>query len=89
MHYTSTVTSKGTITLPAAFRREHNIAPGSKVTLRQHGDKLVIDAPIDIQELRRRTQEHLRKMGITKPPTKAEIDASKIAYFKQKYFSGK
>lgn len=85
MNYTSTVTSKGTITLPAAFRREHNIAAGTRIILHQHGDKLIIDAPINIEEVRRRTKKLLLRHGMLRPPTKTEIDAIKVKDLKKKY----
>ena len=37
MTYTSTVTSKGTITLPAPIRRKLGITEGRKVTFQVHG----------------------------------------------------
>lgn len=42
MTYSSTVTSKGTITLPASIRKHFGITEGKKVTIQQSGDKIVI-----------------------------------------------
>lgn len=42
MTYTSTVTSKGTITLPASIRKKLGITQGRKVTFSLHGDTISV-----------------------------------------------
>ena len=41
MTYTSTITSKGTITLPAAFRAQLGLKEGDKVELSLSGDSII------------------------------------------------
>lgn len=48
----ATITSKGQITLPAQARRALNLRAGQKVAVSIEGDRLVIDAPHDIADLR-------------------------------------
>lgn len=70
MTYSSTVTSKGTITLPADVRKALNITPGQQVDIEfiEAGNKLTIKIPLTIEEVRSRNQAHLRKMGIAYKP---------------------
>lgn len=42
MNYTSTITSKGTITLPAAFRAKLSLQEGDKVELSLHGSTVTV-----------------------------------------------
>lgn len=42
MNHTSTVTSKGTITLPASFRRKLGITEGKKVTITLKDDTIQV-----------------------------------------------
>ncbi len=81
---TTTMTSKGQITLPAPFRKLHQIEPGTRITLLQQKGRLVIQPPINVEDLRRRTREHMAKAKKT-VPTKAEIEQAKTAYYRQKY----
>lgn len=70
MIYSSTVTSKGTITLPADVRKALNITPGQQVDIEfiEASNRLTIKVPLTIEELRKRNQAHLRKMGIVYKP---------------------
>lgn len=44
MTYSSTVTIKGTITLPASIRKKYGITPGQRVDISHHGDVITIKA---------------------------------------------
>lgn len=70
MTYSSTVTSKGTITLPADVRKALHITPGQQVDIEfvEASNKLTIKVPLTIDELRKRNQAHLKKMGIEYKP---------------------
>ena len=70
MVYSSTVTSKGTITLPADVRKTLGIAPGQQVDIEfiEANNKIVISVPLTIDEVRRRNQAHLKKMGMVYKP---------------------
>ncbi len=59
----TTITSKGQITLPAEARRVLGLRPGQKVGVRIEGDHLVIDAPQDMETMRRRLREEAEALG--------------------------
>ena len=59
----TTITSKGQITLPAEARRVLGLRPGQKVGVRIEGDHLVIDAPQDVETMRRRLREEAEALG--------------------------
>ena len=63
--YTTTVTSQGTISLPAAIRRKYNIHAGSKVRI-EDGEVLRIVIPEPIEALRARNAERLLRGGFKK-----------------------
>lgn len=70
MTYTSTVTSKGTITLPADVRKALNITPGQQVDIEfvEVSRAISIRVPMSIEEVRKMNQAHLRKLGIVYNP---------------------
>lgn len=61
MTYSTTITSKGQITLPVILRQQLKLLPGRKVTVKLHGKQLIIDAPIDINDIRMRNQAHMQQ----------------------------
>lgn len=66
MTYPTTVTSKGTITLPAEIRKALAIRPGQRVYVGMDANNQVsISLPLDIKDIRRANQEHLSKIGVT------------------------
>ncbi|MFT4288801.1 AbrB/MazE/SpoVT family DNA-binding domain-containing protein [Nocardioides sp.] len=72
-HMYATITSKGQITLPVAARRALGLRDGQKVEVRVQGNSLVIDAPPDIDVLRKRAREEAEANGTWgKPPTAGE-----------------
>ncbi|MFZ1249165.1 MAG: AbrB/MazE/SpoVT family DNA-binding domain-containing protein [Candidatus Saccharimonadales bacterium] len=84
---TSTITSKGQITLPAAFRAAMKLTPGKQVEMNMHGNTLTIVAPMSIEALRASNKEYMRQHGI-KMPTKEQIDAVKTDEYRNKYLKG-
>jgi|SRR3989344_72218 len=60
--YTTTVTSRGTISLPAALRRKYNILAGSTILI-EDGDVLRIVIPEPIEALRARNAIRLARLG--------------------------
>lgn len=61
MTYSTTITNKGQITLPAVLRKQLKLLPGRKVNVKLHGKQLIIDAPVDIIDVRERNQTFLNK----------------------------
>lgn len=92
MTYSSIVTSKGTITLPAGIRKRLGITKGKRVNIELHGDTISIKPQGGWEEMMQVGEEmraYLRKKGT--PVTdieqlRAETDKIKIAEYKKKYF---
>lgn len=59
----ATITSKGQITLPVAARRALGLHEGQKLGIRIEGRTLVIDAPPEIESLRRRARAEAEANG--------------------------
>lgn len=79
------MTSKGQITLPAAFREKLSLVPGKKLTIELDGDKIIVNAPIDADALRRDIRDFMNTHHPA-PVTQAEIDAIKTVELGKKYF---
>lgn len=75
MTYSTTITSKGQITLPAAFRHKMKLRPGQRITIDVKGNVATFRAPTDIEVLREKTAEFLKKKGI-KPLSDEELEAA-------------
>lgn len=73
MKYTSTVTSKGTITLPAVYRKKLGLRQGQKIDIDLKNETLTITKTSDIKDIRAQNAKILQKNGITRPPTQTEI----------------
>ncbi|MGH3545220.1 MAG: AbrB/MazE/SpoVT family DNA-binding domain-containing protein [Mycobacteriales bacterium] len=76
MAYTTTVTSKGQLTLPAEFRRLLNIQPGERLKLELRGDEVVVqkdDWLNSLHKLQAKNQAHLRERNIA-AATDEELD---------------
>ena len=66
MTYLTKVTSKGQITLPVQVRKSLKIVPGQRVRVSySRNGKAVVEPLVDVEELRKKTQEHFKKMGFT------------------------
>lgn len=48
---TSTISSKGQITLPARFRKELDLKPSDRVSIETSGDSIVIRKAVDLLDL--------------------------------------
>lgn len=59
----TTITSKGQITLPSAARRALGLHPGQKVAVTVEGDRLIIDAPRDLDSVRERLRADAEAAG--------------------------
>lgn len=67
MQYTTTISSKGQITLPVKIRRSLNVDAGDRLVITKHGDKvtLVADSYEErLVALRKKTAEHLKNRSI-------------------------
>ena len=76
MTYSTTVTSKGQMTIPASFRKQLGVKPGERVLIKMHGGKVVIEKDSWRENLRRVQKENLAVMkqrGI-KPLINEELD---------------
>lgn len=71
MNYYTTLTEKGQITLPAAFRRKLKLQPGKKLSVSLGRDgNITIQSPPSIEEVRLKNSELLLTCGFT--PEKLE-----------------
>lgn len=73
MTYKSTITSKGTITLPAEFRRKLNLKQGQAVDINIENNKLIINKQLSLTEIQARNSAIIKKNGI-KPLNDEELD---------------
>lgn len=76
MTYTTTLTSKGQMTLPIAFRRKLKLKAGERVLVKMRGNEVIIlkDNWLEnLQKLQRENQLFLKKHRI-KPLTNEELD---------------
>lgn len=72
MTYYSTVTSKGTITLPAEMRKKLHAKPGVKLAIEYVNNQVVVRPAVDLDALRAKARECMRKQGIA-PVTDDQI----------------
>lgn len=72
--YYATVTSKGTVSIPAKIREKLGIKPGMFIsfTLNEKTGNAEIIKPVDLDDLRRRTAEHLKRHN-KKPLSSEEL----------------
>jgi AbrB family looped-hinge helix DNA binding protein len=76
MTYSTTLTSKGQMTLPAAFRKKLGLKPGEQILMEMRGNEVVIQKNNWLENLRRLQEEnrtYMKKRGI-KPLTDEELD---------------
>jgi AbrB family looped-hinge helix DNA binding protein len=76
MTYSTTLTSKGQMTVPAAFRKKLGLKPGEQVLVEMRGNEVVIQKNNWLENLRRVQEEnrsYMKKRGI-KPLTDEELD---------------
>lgn len=91
MSYSTTVTSKGTITIPSSIRKRFGIEQGRRVQVSISEDnKIVLDPGITLEEFEA-VRERLiasipkEKLGLKGKPLKDAIENAKIAEYRRKY----
>jgi antitoxin PrlF len=66
---TTTITSKGQITIPAVFRKREGFHPGDKVSVREQGGQLILE-PVEASV--ERLHGILAHLWVGKPPVTIE-----------------
>lgn len=74
-YYYSSVTSKGTVTLPAEARKRLGIEPGMRVVFEENAQGLVVRRVPTIEELRSENQAYMKRNNI-KPLSDEELAAA-------------
>lgn len=91
MKYSTTVTSKGTITIPSSIRKHFGIEQGRRVQVSVSSDnKIVLDPGITIEQFEEARQSLLasiprEKLGLSGKALKDAIEKAKIKEYKRKY----
>lgn len=90
MTYTSTITTKGQVTIPVELRNKLRIRESDKVSFEQKGDTIIIRAGVDslLKKARADSQAHLKKKGLqnlSEAELKRRLDRSKKEYYAKKY----
>jgi AbrB family looped-hinge helix DNA binding protein len=68
MEFTTTISSKGQITVPARIRRALHINPGDRLTVNRKGQTITVKPDSyeeKLAELRNELKQHLKKKGFT------------------------
>lgn len=84
MSYTTTVTSKGTITIPASFRKKFGIKTGMTIQISENkaGRLELIRSPT-LEEVRALNRAHFKNKGVT--PASYKSGDGFTAHVKEKY----
>ena len=72
MTYSTTMTSKGQITVPAPIRKKLGLQPGSSINIKLKGNTAVVelnDWQKGLAEVRAEITAHMKKHGIKPPKT--------------------
>ncbi len=91
VNYKTTVTSKGTITLPSAIRKAFRITPGRKVTVSVNDNGEIVVKPgttfEEFEELRERIVATIpkHKLGLSGRALKKAIAEARIAEYEKRY----
>lgn len=92
MKYTSTVTSKGTITLPASIRAKLGITSGNEVEISLKGDTIAITPKGGWEQLvyvGAEIRQELKKRGVKTPinieSLRKDTERIKAEEYRQKY----
>lgn len=91
MTYKSTVTSKGTITLPSAIRKSLKIKAGQQVTISENGNGEVVVNPgttfEEFEAVRAKIVAKIpkEKLGLTGRALKKAIEETRVAEYGRKY----
>lgn len=91
MKHTTTVTSKGTITIPSSIRKQFGIEQGRRIKVSVSSDnKIVLDPGItreQFEEARERLVASIspKKLGLSGRALKDAIDRARVEEYKRKY----
>ena len=91
MRYSTTVTSKGTITIPSSIRKQFGIEQGRRVQISVSSDnKILLDPGITMEQFEEARQRLLdsiprEKLGLTGTELKDVVEKAKIKEYKRKY----
>jgi len=91
MGYSTTVTSKGTVTIPSSIRKRLGIQQGRQVQVSVSEDnKIVLDPGLTLEEfevVRERLVASIpkEKLGLEGKALKKAIDEARIAAYRRKY----
>lgn len=91
MHYYTTMTEKGQITLPAAIRRKLKLEPGKKLSVTLGSDQhIIVESPPSLEEMQRKNREYLLSHGFTEKKLKEMAENFHngdgwAAYVREKY----
>ena len=91
MRYSTTVTSKGTITIPSSIRKQFGIEQGRRVHVSVSSDnKIVLDPGITMEQFEAARQRLLasiprERLGLSGKALKDAVDKAKIKEYKRKY----
>jgi AbrB family looped-hinge helix DNA binding protein len=91
MRYSTTVTSKGTITIPSTIRKHFGIEQGRQIKVSVSNDnKIVLDPGITMEQFEEARERLLasippRRLGLAGNALKEAIEKAKIEAYKQKY----
>lgn len=92
MIYSSTVTSKGTITLPVSIRKALGITEGQQVDIQLKGDSIEVTPKggwEEVMAVGKEIAQYARKQGIKGidiPALRKKADQIKAAEYRKKYF---
>jgi AbrB family looped-hinge helix DNA binding protein len=78
-----TLTDKGQITVPVEFRRTLGLTPGRKLNVSLNGNKIIIQKPEVLDEVRQLLQAEMKAKGTSGEKTKS--GAGWTAHVKEKY----
>lgn len=75
MKYESTMTSKGTITVPAPLRKALKLKPGQKIKMEldKKNNRILMDTGVTIEQLEKIRDEILSRLPKRKPLTGKEL----------------
>jgi len=91
MEHIATISSKGQITLPAAYRRQLKLKAGDKISIVKHANSIEIKPSTyqqELDELRARIEKEVKAKGLWGKPweeVRAVADAVREEEYRKKY----
>jgi AbrB family looped-hinge helix DNA binding protein len=84
MPYTTTITSKGTTTIPLPIRKQLGLKPGMKILFEQNNTgAFFIKRPITVAEAREKNQVYMQQHNIRPKSDQELADAAAKAWAKE------